>query len=77
MRYVPKEVLRYAPAAPMAKTPMLALSAAISRTAQHSRAKPRYPSHTKAVLGEPRTAHTKAVLGGEKFSPQKILNPTP
>ena len=53
-------------AAPIAKTPMLALSAAMSRTA-----------HTKAVLGEPRTAHTKAVLGGEKFSPQKFLNPTP
>ena len=34
IRYVPKEVLRYVPAAPVAKTPMLALSAAISRTAQ-------------------------------------------
>ena len=34
IRFVPKGVLRYAPAAPVAKTPMLALSAAISRTAQ-------------------------------------------
>ena len=65
-------------AAPIAKTPMLALSAAMSRTA-HTKAvlgEPR-TAHTKAVLGEPRTAHTKAVLGGEKFSPQKFLNPTP